>query len=110
MIYDKELRYGELSPGSSPLDRRLAVKGSHLYGVKTVYSQRFFEALQAGIRIDTMVQIGLPDAIRAGTYVVLADGFTYRVVQSQTQEDVNGLPVTVLSLMKEDEKYELVRA
>ena len=42
--------------------------------------------------------------------MVLADGFTYRVVQSQTQEDVNGLPVTVLSLMKEDEKYELVRA
>ena len=110
MIYDKELQFGDLSPGSSPLDRRLAVKGSHLYGVKTVYSQRFFEALQTGIRIDTMVQIGLPDAVSAGGYVVLDDDKVYRVVQSQTQPDEDGLLVTVLSLMKEDTKYELVRS
>ena len=110
MIYDKTLQTGDLSPGRGPLDRRLTVTGELLYGVKTVYSKRLYEALQIGVRIDTMVQRGLPDAVPADTYVVLADGWVYRVVQAQTQPDEDGLLVTVLSLQKEDAKYELVRA
>lgn len=110
MIYDKLLAYGKLSDGTGPLSRKLAVTGWLMYGVKTVYSKRFYEALQTGLRIDTMVQIGLPDAVSAGAYVILDDGRVYRVVQSQTQSDEDGLPVTVLSLMREDVKYELVRA
>ena len=110
MIYDKLLTYGKLSDGTGPLSRKLDVVGWLMYGVKTVYSKRFYEALQTGLRIDAMVQIGLPDAVSAGAYVILNDDRVYRVVQSQTQSDEDGLPVTVLSLMREDVKYELVRA
>lgn len=72
---------------------------------KTVYAKRFWEAVANGSRVDKLVELPLHRDVPAAGYARLG-GHTYRVEQTQTGEDGDGLPVTWLSLMRMEDAYD----
>jgi len=109
MIYDRILTLAELDKASSPLSRRLNPGVPLFYAPREVFTSRYWAAQQVGVRIDTMVQLnGWHDVPNEG-YVILQDGRAYRVTRVQQVLDADELPVTVLDLQREDDKYEIVR-
>lgn len=106
MIYDRLLILCRLDPTAPPVPGRLEELGDYYYGPMEVYHRRYFEALQAGISVDSMVRI--PDHVchPGELYAIPADGLIYRVAQLQTGWDENGLPVTTLSLSRTDRRFE----
>ncbi len=72
---------------------------------KTVYAKRFWEAVANGSRVDKLVELPLHRDVPAASYARLG-GHTYRVEQTQTGEDGDGLPVTWLSLMRMEDAYD----
>ena len=60
------------------------------YGVRTVSYRRFFEARQAGQRIDTVIRVLQPEPEKmmwADDTCVLADRHRYKIVQVQPMRD-----------------------
>lgn len=74
-------------------------------GRKTVYHARFWESVQAGSRIDAMVELPLHRDVQAGMYAKLNDHL-YLIVQAQFDQDELQLPVTVLSLSNPENAYD----
>ena len=74
-------------------------------GELTVYHTRFWESVQAGSRIETMVELPLHRDVRAGMYAKFK-GHLYVVSQAQFDEDELQLPVTVLSLSNPENAYD----
>lgn len=110
MIYDRVVEVFELDTASSPLQRRLVLHSAHYYGRKTVYHKTYFEALQAGESVNRMIQIPAPENPPTATmYAVPDDGHVYRIIEVQPTEDEDGLPVVVLSLHREEARYDLFR-
>lgn len=73
----------------------------------TVFHSRFWEAIQAGSRIDLMAELPLHrKTVDAGMFAKCA-GHIYSVEQVQFQKDSNQLPVTVLSLKRSEEQYDI---
>ena len=72
---------------------------------KTVSAKRFWEAVANGSRVDKLVELPLHRDVPAASYARLG-GHTYRVEQTQTGEDGDGLPVTWLSLMRMEDSYD----
>ena len=105
MIYDRVLTICELDGESSALRRRLVRGRDYAYGEKEVYGSRFYKALQAGERIDRMVELWRAD-IRADQYAVLDDGDVYSVVQAQHGMNRDGLAITTLTLRREESEYD----
>lgn len=111
MIYDRPLTVSELDTASSPLDRRLINPRSYLCAYRTVYHRTYFQAVQAGERIDRMVQLPAPETpITAAMYAQLEDGRTYRINEAQLTQDEDGLPAVILSLHREEARYDLYGA
>lgn len=106
MIYDRMLTICELDDGGSALRRRLVRLRDYAYGEKKVYGSSFFKAMQAGERIDRMVELWRAD-IRADQYAVLVDGNVYRVVQAQHGQNRDGLDITTLTLRREESEYDI---
>ena len=108
MIYDKPISVLELPPGvGTPLQGKLAPVFAAWCGEMTVYHSRFWEAVQAGSRIDAMVEMPLHRRnVDAGSFAKY-QGHIYLVEQVQYQTDSNGLPVTVLSLKRSEEQYDI---
>lgn len=107
MIYDKLLILCRLDPNSPALPGRLEELGDYYYAAMEVYHRRYFEAMQAGVTVDGMVQILDHVSPPGELYAIPADGLVYRVVQLQTGWDANGLPVTTLSLSRTDRRFEI---
>ena len=108
MIYDTPIAVLKLPPGvGTPLQGRLEPAFDAWCGEMTVYHTRFWEAVQAGSRIDAMVEMPLHRRdVDAGSFAKY-QGHIYSVEQVQYQTDSNGLPVTVLSLKRSEEQYDI---
>lgn len=111
MIYDKLLMIYDLAPAASPLLRRLKPAQGYFYREKEVYSSRYYQGRQAGVKLTRMVELprSVFDApIEADQYCRLEDGHVYRIDQAQRGEDSQGLPILTLSLAEPEGKYELL--
>lgn len=78
------------------------------YEDRTVGIQRYFTAMQHDSRVDAMVRVQRTYELQAaGDRVVLSpysheDGNAYRIIQLQQVLDDDGLPVTDLTLERDD--------
>lgn len=109
MIYDR----GPLviyARAGSPTDYRLRELSRHYYARLEVFHRRFWESVQAGDRVDELVQVPDGEDLRADLYAQVEGGALYRINQAQQTEDDNGLPCCRLSLHREENNYELVRS
>lgn len=108
MNYDRAMRLCSLDAGS-PLLKKLSPVRICLYAQLQVYHGRYWEAVQAGSKIDKLVQLPrLPgDDISATQYCILEDEHVYRIEQVQEGVDDVGLAVFTLSLSRREEKYDI---
>lgn len=109
MIYDR----GPLviyARDGAPADCRLRRFSAHYYARLEVYHNRFWESVQAGDRVDELVQVPDGAELHADLYAQLEGGILYRVNQAQQTEDDNGLSCCRLSLHREELNYEFVRS
>ena len=91
----------------TPIQAPLEPVFSAFCGEMTVFHNRFWEAVQAGSRIDVMVELPLHRKnADAGMYAQY-EGHIYSIEQAQYQKDSNQLPVTVLSLKRSEEQYDI---
>ena len=93
MIYDRGpvAIYTRVGP---PVRNRLQLHSQHYYAELAVYHRRFWESVQAGDRIDRLLQIPFGDDIAAEMYAVPEDGHVYRIAQAQPGEDDHGKVAT----------------
>lgn len=108
MIYCKPIEILKLPDDvGTPLQGKLEPVFTAFCGEMTVYHNRFWEAVQAGSRIDAMVELPLHrNRVDAGMFARY-DGHIYSVEQTQYQKDENQHPVTVLSLKRSEEQYDI---
>ena len=91
----------------TPLQGKLQPVFSAFCGEMTVFHSRFWEAVQAGSRIDVMVELPLHRKnADAGMYACY-EGHIYRIEQAQFASDENGLPVTRLSMMRLEVNFDI---
>ena len=90
----------------TPLQGKLQPVFSAFCGEMTVFHSRFWEAIQAGSRIDVMVELPLHRKNADAGMYARYEGHIYRIEQAQYQKDENQLPVTVLSLKREEDRYD----
>lgn len=108
MIYDTPIQILKLPDNvGTPIQAKLEPVFCAFCGEMTVFHSRFWEAVQAGSRIDLMVELPLhrkgADAgrfARVGCHI-------YSIEQAQYQKDANQLPVTVLSLKRSEDQYDI---
>lgn len=109
MIYDLPITICIPPEGfGAPFQGRLTVKAAYLCAEQTVFHRRYWESVQAGTRVDRMVQIPLRRDVAATEYALL-DGHLYRIEEVQLTNDSDGLPVTNLSLRRMEDNYDLCR-
>lgn len=108
MIYDKPIQILQLPDTvGTTLQGKLEPVFSAFCGEMTVFHARFWESVQAGSRIDVMVELPLHRKnVRAEMYAKY-EGHIYRIEQAQFQKDENQLPVTVLSMKREGKRYDI---
>ena len=93
--------------GGMPALRYTQIWGSY-YEDRTVGIQRYYTAMQHDSRVDAMVRVQRTYELRpASDRIVLSpysheDGSAYRIIQLQQVLDVDGLPVTDLTLERDD--------
>lgn len=107
MIYDQEVGIYTLN-GPTPLNASPVLYGEFYCGEQEVFHKRYWEAVQAGYTITSMVQ--LPGHIEpvGEIYAKLSGGRWYRVEQLQRSYDEDNLPVTVLSLSRSDRRFDVL--
>lgn len=91
----------------TPLQGKLQPVFSAFCGEMTVFHSRFWEAVQAGSRIDVMVELPLHRKNADAGMYARYEGHIYRIEQTQYQKDENQLPVTVLSLKRSEDQYDV---
>lgn len=108
MIYDKPIDVLKLPDGvGTPIQGNLEPVFSAWCGEMTVFHARFWEAVQAGSRIDAMVEIPLHRKEADAGFFARYEDHIYSIEQSQFQKDSDGLPVTVLSLKRLEKQYDI---
>lgn len=106
MIYDTPIDVLKLPDNvGTPIQGKLEPVFSAYCGEMTVFHSRFWESVQAGSRIDTMVELPMLRNVRAGMFARYKSHI-YSVEQAQFQKDSDGLPVTVLSLRQSEDCYD----
>lgn len=109
MIYDRgPLQIYTLD--DPPIADRLLPHSEHCYAELEVYHRRFWESVQAGDRVDRLVRVPYGEELTADLYCIPDDGHVYRVQQAQHGSDDNGLPCCTLSLHREEDNYDIIRA
>lgn len=107
MTYDTPIQILRLPAGvGTILHGKLELVLSAYCGQKEVYHSRFWESVQAGSRIDTLVELPLHREIDAGMYAKYK-GHIYSIEQAQFSHDEDGLPVTILSMKKAGNQYDI---
>ena len=106
MIYDKILLVCSLTDDRP---RALSVECCYGYADQTVYHRRHWEAVQAGSRADRMVQVPFGGEIRADQFVwIPAESSAWRIEEAQHTTDGDSLPVTNLTLRREEAFYDVL--
>ena len=109
MIYDRLLTIYDVS-GGSVLGRKLIPPGTAFFCARrTVGLSRYYTALAVGDRTDDVLELPGYDGILP-TQIAAFEGAQYRILQVQHAADPFGLPITVLSLSRLEELYELDEA
>lgn len=107
MIYDKPITILQLPDDvGAPIQGNLKRVFDAFCCEMTVYHKRFWEAVQAGSRIDVMVELPLHRKSVGAEFYAKYEGHIYRIEQVQYQTDGNQLPVTVLSMKREERHYD----
>lgn len=91
-------------PGMMPVTG-LVEKEKYYYGFDTLGFNRYYTALQAQQRIESVVNIPGWGNISATDICALDDGTQFRIVMRQPTHDEDGLKITKLSLERMDEQY-----
>ena len=106
MIYDKPIAIYKLRAGAGiPLPDTLEKQFSVYCGEREVYHSRFWESIQSGTRIDTLVELPLHREIDATMFTKFKKHY-YSIEQVQFGTDEDGLPVTILSMKRLGAKYD----
>ena len=106
MIYDKPIDVKKLPDGvGTILQGNLQPVFSAYCGEKEVYHRRYWEAVQAGSRVDALVELPFHREAEAGMFAKY-DGHIYSIEQAQFGKDADGLPITTLSLKRSEEQYD----
>lgn len=107
--FNRALTLCRLTGSSSLINGSLEKLRIILYRREEVFHRRYWEAVQAGSRIDAIAAIRrLPgDDICAHQYVILEDDHVYRIEQAQEAEDEEGVPIWRLSLRREANNYDI---
>lgn len=109
MIYDKPIEILKLPDSvGTTLQGKLQPVFTAFCGELTVYHKRFWESVQAGSRIDVMVELPLRRKVEAGMYA-LYEEHVYSIEQAQFEKNEYQLPITVLSLKREETQYDIAR-
>ena len=107
MIYDTEIVIAKLPDNvGTLLQGRLQAVFTAFCGEKEVYHRRFWESVQAGSRIDIMVELPLHRSIDAGMFAKYKD-HVYSIEQAQFGKDEYMLPITTLSLKRAEGQYDI---
>lgn len=107
MIYDKPIEILKLPDTvGAPLQGKLEQVFSALCREMQVYHARYWESVQAGSRIDTMVEVPLHRTCDAGMFALYKEHI-YSIEEAQFGHDEDGLPITVLSLKRSEVQYDI---
>lgn len=107
MIYDTPIAILKLPEGvGTPLQGKLVPSLNAFCGEKEVYHKRFWESVQAGSRVDLLVELPLHREIDAGMFAKYK-GHIYSIEQVQFGKDENLLPITTLSLKRSEVQYDI---
>lgn len=107
MIYDTEITVFKLPDNvGTPLQGELQAVFNAFCGEKEVYHRRFWESVQAGSRIDIMVELPLHRDVDAGMFAKFRSHM-YSIEQAQFGKDDNDLPITTLSLKRSEVQYDI---
>jgi len=90
--------------GNKP-NKKLKFFSAFCFGFDAVSFNRYYVALNAKERIDTMVHIWQDRGIKAGFICVLEDRNQYSISQIQHVLNNDGLAISRLSLTRLDENY-----
>ena len=107
MIYDTPITILKLPDNvGTPLQGKLQPTFIAFCGEKEVYHRRFWESVQAGSRVDLMVELPFHRKADAGMFAHYK-GHIYSIEQAQLGKDENLLPVTTLSLKRAEGQYDI---
>lgn len=107
MIYDTEITILKLPDDVGiPLQGQPQPVFTAFCGEMEVYHRRFWEAVQARSRIDRMVELPLHRPVDAGMFALYKDHI-YSIEQAQFGRDKNQLPVTILSMKRSEDQYDI---
>lgn len=108
MIYDKPIQILKLPDDvGTPMRGKLQPVFTAFCGEMTVFHARFWNSVQAGSRIDVMVELPLHRKNVEAECYASYEGHIHRIEQVQYQTDENQLPVTVLSMKREENRYDI---
>lgn len=108
MIYDRVIEIAAAGPGEGPLARRLDVMSRHYCAELSIYQSTYFQWAQAGETVDLMVQLPRFGAITATMYAIYGES-VYRIMQAQPTRDEDGREIYILTLKREEARYDIFR-
>lgn len=107
MIYDTPIIIAKLPDDvGTPLHGKLQRLYGAFCGEKEVYHSRFWESVQAGSRVDLLVELPFHRTVDAGMFVKYKSHI-YSIEQAQFGKDADGLPITTLSLKRSEAQYDI---
>ena len=107
MIYDTPITVLKLPDDvGTPLQGKLILFLDAFCGEKEVYHKRFWESVQAGSRVDLLVELPLHRNIDAGMFAKYK-AHIYSIEQAQFGKDKDQLPITTLSLKRSEVQYDI---
>lgn len=109
MIYDRVIEIASAGTDGKPLERKLTVTSRHYCAELSIYQSTYFEWAQAGETVERMVQLPRFGVIDATMYAVFGE-HVYRILRSQLTKDADGRDVYILSLKREEARYDIFRA
>lgn len=108
MIYDRVIDIASAGTEGNPLERKLTVTSRHYCAELSIYQSTYFEWAQAGETVERMVQLPRFGVIDATMYAIL-NGHVHRILRSQLTKDEDGRDVYILSLKREEARYDVFR-
>ena len=107
MIYDTAITVLKLPDNvGTPVQGRLIPLFTAYCGEKEVFHARYWASVQAGSRIDVLVELPLHRNVDAGMFARYKNHI-YSIEQAQFGHDDCGLPATFLSLMRSEVQYDI---
>lgn len=105
-IYDASISIQQLPGNVGTLAQGKPVEVFNAFcGELTVYHARYWESVQAGSRIEAMVEMPLHRDVEAGMYAFFKNHM-YLINQVQFAQDEFLCPITVLSLTNPENAYD----